>query len=159
MKHWTIRIVLALTVALLGGAAGAGETRATADEAIALVKKGVEFVKKNGKEKALAEFSNPNGQFVKGELYFFVYSTNGDGIVLAHGQNQKMIGRHLIDMKDTDGVYLIKESTKVANSPEGKGWVNYRWPNSVTQKVEPKRSYIERVGDIWIGCGIYVDEK
>lgn len=159
MRNLTTRVLLALAAFLLGGAAFAAEPRATADDAIAFVKKGVEFVKKNGKEKALAEFSNPNGQFVKGELYFFVYGTNGDGIVLAHGQNQKMIGRHLIDMKDTDGVFLIKEATKIANSAEGNGWVNYRWPNSVTGKVEPKRSYIEKVGDIWIGCGIYVVEK
>jgi signal transduction histidine kinase len=132
---------------------------ATPDEAVALVKKGVEFYKKNGKEKALAAFSDPRGQFVKGELYFFVYGANGDGIVLAHGQNQKMIGKQLLDMRDQDGVYLIRESNKIANSPDGKGWVSYRWPNSVTKAVESKRSYIERVGDIWIGCGIYEASK
>ncbi len=119
----------------------------------------MEFYKKNGKEKALAEFSDPRGQFVKGELYFFVYGANGDGIVLAHGQNQKMIGKQLLDMRDQDGVYLIRESNKIANSPEGKGWVSYRWPNSVTKVVEAKRSYVERVGDIWIGCGIYEPSK
>jgi signal transduction histidine kinase len=147
-------IVLSLLTAGLGVAAHAAE-RATADEAVALVKKGVAFYKENGKEKALAAFSDPNGPFVKGELYFFVYGTNGDGIVLAHGQNQKMIGRHLIDMKDNDGFAMIREGTKIANSPEGKGWMNYNWPNSLTKAVEAKRSYIERVDDIWIGCGIY----
>ena len=143
--------VLACSISMRGMAA----ERATAEQAVALVKKGIEYYKKNGREKSLAAFSDPNGEFVKGELYFFVYSTNGDGIVLAHGQNQKMIGRHLIDMRDTDGVFLIKEATKIANTPEGKGWISYNWPNSVTKSVEAKRSYIERVDDIWIGCGIY----
>ena len=147
-------ILVGISAALISVSAFAAE-KATAEEAIAFVKKGVAFVKENGKEKALAAFSDPHGQFVKGELYFFVYGTNGDGIVLAHGQNQKMIGLHLLDMKDNDGVPLIREAIKVANSPEGKGWINYNWPNSVTKTVEAKRSYIERVGDIWIGCGIY----
>ncbi|HYD61552.1 MAG TPA: cache domain-containing protein [Noviherbaspirillum sp.] len=142
-----------LWLVVLSSAYGAG--RATPEDAVAFVKKGVEYVKTHGKEKALAAFNDPNGPFIKGELYFFVYGINGDGIVLAHGQNPKMIGRQLIEMKDLDGVYIIKEALKVANSPEGKGWIRYRWPNSLSGKVEMKRSYIERVNDIWIGCGVY----
>ncbi|MFZ6876329.1 cache domain-containing protein [Undibacterium sp. Di27W] len=154
MKSLIIKFVMVLFGLITGNAVIAAE-KATEEQAIALVKKGVEFYKKNGKEKALAAFSDPNGEFVKGELYFFVYGANGDGIVLAHGQNQKMIGKQLLDMKDVDGVYLIREANKIAVSPEGKGWVNYKWPNSVTKALEAKKSYIERVGDIWIGCGIY----
>jgi len=131
------------------------EEQATQKEAVALVKKGIEFYKKYGKEKALAAYSDPNGEFVKRELYFFVYSINSDGIVLAHGQNQKMIGMHLLDMRDAKGKFMIREMNKIANTPEGKGWSSYYWPNSVTKKVEAKTSYVERVGDIWIGCGIY----
>lgn len=129
--------------------------RATAEDAIALVKKGIAYYKENGKEKALAAFNDPHGPFVQGELYFFVYSTNGDGIVLAHGQNQKMVGKYLLDVKDNDGNMMIRDAMKIANSPAGKGWINYNWPNSVTGKIEAKRTYIERAGDIWIGCGIY----
>jgi cytochrome c len=156
MNKFVRTIVLSLIVAITGiGTTAIAAERATAEEAIALVKKGIAFYRENGKEKALAAFSDPKGAFVKNELYFFVYGTNGDGIVLAHGQNQKMIGRHLIDMKDNDGILMIREATKIANSSEGKGWLNYNWPNSVTGKVEAKRSYIERIDDIWIGCGIY----
>lgn len=129
--------------------------RASMEEAVAFVKKGAAYLRAHGKEKAFAAFNDPNGPFVKGELYFFVYSANGDGIALAHGQNPNMIGRRLIDLKDVDGVKIIREATKIANSREGKGWLKYRWPNSVTQKVENKQSYIERVGDVWIGCGVY----
>ena len=154
MKTLLMKLLFAIVAGSVGMSAMAAE-RATAEQAIAFVKKGVEYYNKNGKEKALAAFSDPNGEFVKGELYFFVYGANGDGINLAHGQNPKLIGKHLIDMRSNDGVYLIQEANKIAKSPEGKGWVNYNWPNSVTKAVEAKRSYIERVGDIWIGCGIY----
>lgn len=142
---------------LINGASFAAE-RAAAEDAVALVQKAAAYVKENGKEKALAAFNDPHGQFVKGELYLFVYSVNGDGINLAHGQNQKLVGKQLINMKDNDGVEIIKEATKIANSPAGKGWLNYNWPNSVTGKVEAKKSYVERVGDIWIACGIYRDQ-
>jgi signal transduction histidine kinase len=128
---------------------------ATREEAVALVKKGVEFYKKNGREKALAAFSDQHGDFVKGELYFFVYSVNGDGIALAHGQNARLIGKSLIDMKTVEGFYPIREATKIANTKEGSGWMSYSWPNSVSKELEKKEAYIERVGDIFIGCGIY----
>ena len=154
MKHTFVKFMIMLFGAFAISLSFANE-KPTEEQAVAFVKKGVEFYKKNGKEKALAAFSDPNGEFVKGELYFFVYGANGDGIVLAHGQNQKMIGKQLLDMKDIDGVYLIREANKIAVSPEGKGWVSYKWPNSVTKALEAKKSYIERVGDIWIGCGIY----
>ena len=129
--------------------------KATADEAVAMVKKGVAYLKENGKEKAFAAFSDPKGQFVKGELYLFVYGANGDGINLAHGSNPKLIGKTLIDMKDSDGLSIIRDMTAIANSAEGKGWYKYKWPNAVTKAVEAKQSYVEKVGDVWIGCGIY----
>ncbi len=153
-----LKYALAAFTAGLFSIASFAADHASADEAVALVQKGVAFVKANGKDKALAAFNDPNGSFVKGELYLFVYSTNGEGINLAHGQNPKMVGKVLINMKDTDGVELIKEATKIANSREGKGWLSYNWPNSVTGKIEAKRSYVERVGDIWIACGIYRDK-
>lgn len=154
MKNIWKNICLGLMAALISISGFAAE-RATPADAVALVQKGVAYVKANGKEKAFAAFNDPNGSFVKGELYLFAFSTNGDGINLAHGQNPKMIGKPLIGMKDNDGVEVIREANKIANSPAGKGWLNYNWPNSVTGKVEAKKSYVERVGDIWIACGVY----
>jgi signal transduction histidine kinase len=153
IKNW-LKFGLSLVLSFLCVSAAFAQ-KASADEAVAMVKKGVAYVKEHGKEKALAAFSDPTGPFVKGELYLFVYPTNGEGTVLAHGQNPKMIGKKLIDMKDTDGLPIIKDMTAIANSPEGKGWYKYKWPNSLTKAVEAKQSYVERVGDMWIGCGIY----
>jgi len=41
------------------------------------VKKGVEFYKANGKDKALAAFKEPKGQFVKDDLYIYVLDLDG----------------------------------------------------------------------------------
>jgi len=143
-----------LTVALGTTAAiAAASEKGTADEASAMVRKAVTFLKDNGKEKAFVEFGNTsNTQFHDRDLYVFVYDLNGNN--LAHGNNPKMVGKNLIEMKDADGKLIIKSFIDVANS-KSKGWVDYKWPNPVTKAVEPKSSYIEKVDGLIIGCGIY----
>lgn len=121
------------------------------DDAVALVKKAVAYMKANGKDKTLAEISNPAGQFVKGDLYLFVQDNNG--IMLAHGTNPKLVGKNLMNLKDPDGKLFVQEMIKTAK--QGNGWVDYKWTNPVTKKIESKTSYIQAVDDIWIGCGIY----
>jgi signal transduction histidine kinase len=79
----------------------------SADEAAALIEKSIAFYKANGKEKALAEISNPGGQFVKGDLYVFLWDLNGT--VIAHGANQKLIGKDVSGLKDADGKLFVKE--------------------------------------------------
>lgn len=151
MKNLLKKIALSLFFMAFAGAASAGEKHAP-EEAVAMVKRGVEFLKANGKDKAFAEFNNPQGQFVKGDLYVMVYDMNG--LNKAHGSNPKLIGKNLIDIKDANGVFIVQEFIKVAKGA-GKGWVDYKWPNSVTKAVELKSTYVEKAGDVLIGVGIY----
>jgi signal transduction histidine kinase len=146
------KIVL-LTLCLFGfrGAAMAAD-KGTAEEAVAMVKKAKEFIKKNGKEKAFAEFNNPSGQFVKGDLYVMVYDM--EGLNKAHGGNPRLIGKNLLDIKDANGVFIVRSFIEVANT-KGNGWVDYRWVNNVTNTVESKSTYVEKADDILVGVGIY----
>src|SRR3984957_14346799 len=96
---------VALCMLLAGAVAQAGN--ATADEAVAMVKKGVAYIKAQGTEKGYAEISNKQGQFIDRDLYLVVYGL--DGTVLAHGANDKMVGKNLIDLKDIDGKAFVKE--------------------------------------------------
>ena len=50
---------------------------ATKDEAVAMVKKGVAFIKKEGKDKGYAEITNKKGQFTDRDLYLVVYGLDG----------------------------------------------------------------------------------
>lgn len=140
--------LLALTFNIAAVAADKG----SAEEATALVKKAVAYLKANGKEKAFAEFSNPNGQFKDRDLYIVVNDMNGKN--LAHGVNPKLIDKNLIDLKDVEGKYFVKGFIELAGS-KGKGWVDYKWPNPVTKAIEQKSSYIEKVDDMIVLCGIY----
>lgn len=135
---------------MLGPLASAAE-RGSADEAVALVRKAVEYVQKHGKEKAYAEFNNSKGQFRDRDLYIIVFDMNGFG--WAH-PNARLVGKMTGDIKDTDGKRIFQEQRKLALEA-GKGWVDYKWPDPLTQRIENKSTYLEKLGDIIVMCGIY----
>lgn len=154
MRHFLAKIILLFSALCLGAHAAPPE-KGTADEAVALVKRAVAYLQANGKDKAFAEFNKSGGQFATKDLYIFVYNTNGDGIMRAHGANAKLIGKQLWDMTDVDGKLFVRAFVDAANSPAGNGWVDYKWPNPVSKAIEAKRSYVEKSGDVLVGCGIY----
>ena len=138
--------------ALLMAAPALAADQGTAPEAEAMVKKAVALIKSSGTEKAYDEISNGK-TFKDRDLYVIVYDLNGKN--LAHGANPKLIGKELIGLKDPDGKPLIKMFVDHAKE-KGKGWVEgYKFLNPVTQKIEGKAMYLERVGDTLVGCGIY----
>jgi len=142
---------VSLLVLAAGSMAFAAEF-GTAAEAEALVKKAIQVVKAEGKEKAFAEINNPKGKFVDRDLYIFVYDM--DGKCVAHGFNQKMIGKELIEIKDSDGKLYVKERVEIAKT-KGKGWQDYKFTDPITKKIEPKSAYVERVENLIVGCGVY----
>ena len=144
--------VSTLACALLIPVAAQAQTKATAAEATAMVKKGVAFIKANGHEKGYAEISNKDGQFVSNDLYLTVYAL--DGTVRAHGANAKMVGKNLIDLKDIDGKEFVKERVELAKS-KGTFWQDYKFTNPVTKKIEPKSMYCEKLEDMAVCGGIY----
>jgi cytochrome c len=79
-----------------------------------------------------------------------------NGNCVAHGARPALIGKNLFDLKDQDGKYLIREMIDVAKGP-GSGWVDYKWPNPLSNKIEDKTSYVEKMGDYFVGVGVYRD--
>jgi cytochrome c len=123
---------------------------------MALIDKGIDYIKKNGTEKAYSEFSSPKGQFVEGELYLFVLDKTG--LTLAHGGNAALVGKNNYDLKDVDGIYFIRELIKIAIA-KGNGFFEYKWTNPATKKVQKKRSYIKVIPDVpdtYIFSGYYM---
>lgn len=151
MKKLIGKIMMCMCLVGFQGTVDAAE-RGTADEAVALVRKAIAYIKANGREKAFAEFSDPSGQFKDRDLYIMVYDMSGNN--KAHGANPKLIGKNLSAIKDADGHFIVKSFIDVARA-RGHGWVDYKWPNPVSNAVEPKSTYVERYEDILLGCGIY----
>lgn len=144
-------IAVFLSMGCLAGFAAAAE-QGTKEEAVAMVKKAIEYIKANGNEKAFEEISNTKGKFSDRDLYVVVYDMTAK--CLAHGQKKNMIGKELIDMKDTDGKEYMKERIELMKK-QTNAWQDYKFMNPVSKQIEPKSMYLERFGDLIVGCGIY----
>src|SRR6185312_11229064 len=103
----SIPVLTGVLCALFAFAAADAADRATKDEAVAMVKKAVSYIKSSGAEKAYTEITDRKGQFVDRDLYIVVYRL--DGHVLAHGGNAKLVGQDLADSQDVDGVYYVRD--------------------------------------------------
>ncbi|BBB62919.1 hypothetical protein UNDKW_4646 [Undibacterium sp. KW1] len=148
IKHMfaVVAFFVMLPVAYAAGESG------TKEEAIAFVKKAVAFAQKNGKEKAIAEFNKPQGQFIDRDLYIGALDFNG--VMLANGANTKLVGKPLIDIKDTNGKFFVREEIDVAKN-KGSGWVEFQWINPLSKSLERRSVYLERVDDYIILSGVF----
>lgn len=146
-------LLLALTTGLAPNLASA-DTKATAAEATAMVKKGVAAIKAGGKDhdKLYTEVTAKDGKWTDRDLYLVVYGL--DGSVKAHGANAKLVGNNLMDMLDIDGKPYIKERMDLARS-KGSFWQDYKFTNPTTKKIEPKSMYCEKVDELVACAGIY----
>jgi signal transduction histidine kinase len=136
---------------------GALAVAQTADrpKAIALVKEGITFAKASGKDALLKQVNFGTGKFHVGPgrpLYLFVY--DGDGKCLAQGSTSTFIGANRLGVKDPDGKPYIAEIIKLGKNT-GKGWVDYKFLNPATGKIEPKTTYLEAYEGWVVCCGIY----
>lgn len=135
----------------LGMSAVAAE-RVTPKEAEAMVKKGVAFIKATPRDKAMAEITDPKGQFVDRELYLTVYKM--DGTAMAHGANAKFVGKNMMDLRDGNGKEHIRERMEMAKTRSA-FWQDFTFLNPVNKKIEPKQMYCEKSDDLVVCGGIY----
>jgi cytochrome c len=142
------------TVALLTLACSASaDQNGSKDEAVAMVKRVEAMFSKDGADATFKAVTDKSvADFHDRDLYPFVYDMSGNCV--AHGARPALIGKNLMDLKDQDGKYLIREILDIANGP-GSGWVDYKWPNPQTNKIEDKTSYVEKMGDYVVGVGVY----
>ncbi|USX24809.1 cache domain-containing protein [Oxalobacteraceae bacterium OTU3CINTB1] len=153
MKRLLQTIVMMTAIAV--GSAGAADTeRANAKDAVAMVKKVIADMKKLGKDKVIQEIQAQSPQYRDRDLYVSVGTL--DGMSLANGNNAKMAGKNIIDLKDLDGKLITRERIEIAKT-KGSGWQDYKWPDPVTKAVQKKSMYVERYEDMTVACGIYKD--
>ncbi|MBB3359618.1 MULTISPECIES: cache domain-containing protein [unclassified Novosphingobium] len=150
------RLILAcamacVTVPLASVPAQAAAHAGSAD-AQALLSRAVAEVKGVGAPKAFAEFNDPNGPFHTRELYVFVFSMTGR--YEASGADPKLAGSDVSAMTDAEGRPFVQDMIALAKAKDG-GRVDYVWLNRVDNRVEHKRSLVQRVGDHIVGVGYY----
>ncbi len=145
-------IAISMVLAISAAAAVAAEQRVTVKEAEAMVKKGVSYIQANPRAKAMADITDKKGQFVDRELYLTVYKL--DGTALAHGANEKFVGKNMIDLRDAEGKEHIRERMELAKTKTN-FWHDFKFINPVNKKMEPKSMYCERAAELIVCGGIY----
>lgn len=145
-------LVFAVFIAIASPAQAANEF-GSKDEAVAMVKRVQAEFKKDGADATFKAVSDKSvKEFHDRDLYPFIYDMSGKCV--AHGARAALIGKNLIDLKDQDGKFLIREMVAMAKGP-GSGWIAYKWPNPINNKIEDKLSYVEKMGDYFVGVGVY----
>lgn len=121
-------------------------------QAIAMVEKTVALVKNQGKAKTIDAINANMGDFVNGSLYVFAYDFSGT--IVAHPKNSRLLGKKLYNVPDLDGKMFRQDIVNIAKTT-GSGWVDYKYKNPSTGKIEDKTTYVMGVDGLAICCGVY----
>lgn len=156
---FSLTSLITLCLGLCLHAAAVAQEHGTRADARQMVDAAVAHATKVGPDQAFKDFTDrANTTWQKKDLYIFAYSM--EGVSLAHGANEKLIGKKLIDIKDPKGKPLIQEMIKALQSEPGAkdgAWVDYEWAHPQSKKVESKTSFVRRLAnfDGFVGVGAY----
>jgi TRAP-type uncharacterized transport system substrate-binding protein len=130
----------------------------TREEAVAMVRRVVAKFKKGGPEATFKAINEMAPGFKDRDLFPFVQKIDGTEVV-AIGPIPAIRGKNMHDLRDQDGKFQTQEQVKIATTPPYHGWNDYRFLNPKTNLVEDKSAWIERMGDYYVGVGIYKNEQ
>jgi signal transduction histidine kinase len=127
---------------------------ANREKVVDLVRQGYQYIKMHGIGRATQAFTDPrDDSFRFGDLELFVYDMKGK--VIAHGENQELVGTNQWDAKDAAGNYYVQNI--IHKAQEGGGWINYKLKNSfLSAYVEAVDVGLERYV---IGSGLFSISK
>ena len=83
---------------------------------------------------------------------FYLFLIGADDIYLAHPIFPHLIGTDIKDVVSSDGYQTGKE---IARATEAGHWVHYLWPNPVTNREEPKTTWVIRHDGLIFASGYY----
>lgn len=150
-------LLAGLTMLAAPAFAGSGPVkdapRHTYEEVKNFVDAAVAHLKKAGPEKAFADFNDPAGMWVEGDLYIFVFDQKG--IYRATGYKPERTGSEAWKMKDASGTRMVVQDIIKKAKRDGAATVDYLWMNPATGKLENKTSYVVREGEYVVGAGFY----
>lgn len=151
--HHTSRIAATVLTAVCFALPAAAQERGTKDEAKTMVDAAYEHIKKVGPQKAYADFTTDKAAWTKKDLYVMVFDNKA--VVLAHGGNEKLLGKDLSAVKDGNGKPVVPGLLDTA--AKGGGWYDYDWPDPISKKMMAKSTYARKQpnGEGFVGVGIY----
>jgi signal transduction histidine kinase len=99
----------------------------------------------------LRDLTQPAQGFHDRDMY--VFALGADGTYLAFGGNPAKVGTRVQDIPGIDGDRLLESIVRQATAEPG--WVEYDITHPATGKVQAKMSFVEKVDEVFVGCGVY----
>lgn len=122
-----------------------------------VVDSAVALIEKEGRQ-AFPLIRDKTGPFMFLDTYVFVDSP--DGVELVNGAFPNLEGRNIMDYKDSNDEYIVREYIGLAMS-KGSGWMDYFWPKPGQTVASKKHAYVKkaRYGDeiFIVGSGAYFE--
>lgn len=125
--------------------------RGTAAEARAMLQKAVAHYQEVGRTQALADFNAKKEPFFDRDLYVACVGPNH--MIVANGGYPSYVGQSVDAWRDANGKSLGKATDEALS--KGEDSIEYQWLNPVSRKMEPKISFIQKVGDDVCVVGAY----
>jgi len=123
----------------------------TAEEAVALVQRAVAMRSGAGRDQFLRNITDKGQPFHDRDMYVFVLDQNGT--YLAFGGNPAKVSTRVQDIPGIAGQQLVDDI--IAQAERGPGWVEYDIANPATGTVQTKMSFVRKVDELYVGCGVY----
>ena len=123
----------------------------TADEATALVERAVVLRRSTSGQHFLQTLTDTQQPYHDRDMYVFVLDSAGT--YRAFGGNAAKIGTRVQDIPGIAGDQLVHDI--IAQAERGPGWVEYDITNPATGTVQTKMSFVQRVDELYLGCGVY----
>jgi methyl-accepting chemotaxis protein len=123
----------------------------TAEEAMALVDKALAHRRQASRDAFVRDLTDPSRGFHDRDMY--VFALDAAGVYRAFGGKPEKVGSRVQDIAGVDGNALL--ASIVAQAEVGPGWVEYDIVNPASGAVQAKMSYVVKVDDLYVGCGVY----
>ncbi|MDW5417551.1 cache domain-containing protein [Iodobacter sp. CM08] len=128
------------------------EGRGSKTDAENLVKKSINYLQKNGREKSFKAFTAPSTEFIDRDIYVVAYDRKGN--CYAHGQTEKMVGKNFISIVDVSGKEYMKERVKLSGE-KNEFWHSYKFTDPLTKQVLNKDTFCTNYQELIICAGVY----
>lgn len=107
-----------------------------------LVNRAAELLTQEG-EASFATLMDREAGWLTDENYLFVTSLKGK--TLMHATLPDLVGKNNKNLEDANGKLINQEFVRVAQSPEGEGWVEYVWPPEEGMEPILKKTFVKSV--------------
>ncbi len=102
-------------------------------------------------QRFVRDLSDPAKGFHDRDMY--VFALDRQGSYRAFGGKPEKVGSRVQDIAGVDGQALLESI--VAQAEQEPGWVEYDIVNPQSGTIQTKMSYVTKVDELYVGCGVY----